>query len=428
MRATCLTLLALIALPSVQAETLDQAWAEALASSQVLKSSAQQQRAAAATLSAAQGARWPSLSVESAYTRLNEAPAVSASLPLPAPLPHELTLPISDERFHTRAATVTLPLFTSGRIHYGIEAARAGVAMSDAESQRTAQDVKLAVTEAYFNVLRARQLREVARHLVDGMQRHRHDVEQFYRQGLVAKADLLTIDVALADARQKQIQADNAVDLSAAAYNRSLQRPLGQTVALDDTQLAADARSLDELTALAQRTRPELAQLEQARSALSAQARMTRGEDGPQVALIGGYQHLENPYLKQDSFRSLSIGVKWNVFDGGVVRHRAAALDAKAEALQAQQDDARSWIALDVRQAYNNQREAQARLELATSTVAQAEEALRVARDRYANSLAPQSEVLDAETREANAQSNYHNARYDLQLAVVRIRRAVGEL
>jgi outer membrane protein TolC len=51
-----------------------------------------------------------------------------------------------------------------------------------------------------------------------------------------------------------------------------------------------------------------------------------------------------------------------------------------------------------------------------------------VVRDRYANGLSTDTEVLDAETRRANSEANHAAARYDAALAGLRLKRAAGDL
>ena len=65
---------------------------------------------------------------------------------------------------------------------------------------------------------------------------------------------------------------------------------------------------------------------------------------------------------------------------------------------------------------------------MARAALALADEHLKIQLDRYANGLAIQTEVLDAQTRRADAARNLFNARYDHALAVLRLKRATGEL
>jgi type I restriction-modification system DNA methylase subunit len=68
------------------------------------------------------------------------------------------------------------------------------------------------------------------------------------------------------------------------------------------------------------------------------------------------------------------------------------------------------------------------RVDVAQSAIAQAEENVRVVRDRYVNGLAPYTEVLDAETLRVTSENNQANAVYDVVIAGLRLKYAVGEL
>ena len=153
-----------------------------------------------------------------------------------------------------------------------------------------------------------------------------------------------------------------------------------------------------------------------------------RAETGPQVALSGGYGYQENRYQVYPGQWSATLGARWNLFDGGVANHRAAAVNRQEAALQERRDDFATVIELQVRQAWLDIQETRKRVEVTQSAIAQAEENLRVNRDRYANGLATNTEVLTAETLRLVSQNNHVNALYDAVLAGLRLKRAAGEI
>ena len=91
------------------------------------------------------------------------------------------------------------------------------------------------------------------------------------------------------------------------------------------------------------------------------------------------------------------VGVEWNVLDMGRVRNRANALSDKAESVIRLRRDTQSLIALEVRQRWLELETARQRVIVARQTTAQADENLRVARDRYQHQVGTSTEVLDAE-------------------------------
>lgn len=146
------------------------------------------------------------------------------------------------------------------------------------------------------------------------------------------------------------------------------------------------------------------------------------------MALFAAHTYVQNSYLTREHVNSAGVMLRWNVLDAGIHRERAAAVAVKADALRVQRNDLASQVALQVEQAWSLQDEAAERREVARAALALADEHLKIQLDRYANGLAIQTEVLDAQTRRADAARNLFNARYDHALAVLRLKRATGEL
>jgi outer membrane protein TolC len=93
-----------------------------------------------------------------------------------------------------------------------------------------------------------------------------------------------------------------------------------------------------------------------------------------------------------------------------------------------QRDGLALAIGLQVRQAWLYVQETRKRITVTQSAIAQAEENLRVVRDRYVNGLTPHTEVLEAETLRVNSATNHANAVYDAVIAGLRLKYAIGEL
>jgi len=85
-------------------------------------------------------------------------------------------------------------------------------------------------------------------------------------------------------------------------------------------------------------------------------------------------------------------------------------------------------MALQVRQAWLEIEETKKRLETAKKTIAQADENLKVSTDRYQQGLTIHTEVLAAENLRLTSHDNLNNAQYDMALAQLRLRYAVGVL
>ncbi len=412
----------LITVPSV-AESLQQAWETALVADRGLRASRENTAAAANLLEAAKSARLPNVALEAGYTALDNPPTFKAEF-----FGQSVQMPLAERNSTAYKAMATLPIYTGGRIERGIDAAAAAHDATKLGETGDAQNLKLRVADAYVAVLRTEQLLKVAASHVESLEAHARDVENMYEQGMVAKSDLLSARVALADARQRALLAANGLDMARAVYNRLLGRTLEETVSLDELAPETAEEALSTRTERALARRSELAALARQIEALRHQAAAVRGEASPQVALSGGYGHQENRYQVYQGQWMIILGAKWNLFDGGVTGHRAGAVERQAAALTEQRDELASVIALQVRQTWLDVEETRKRLVVTQSAVAQAEENLHVARDRYTAGLSTHTEVLDAETLRVNSETNHAQAVFDAAIAGLRLKRATGEL
>jgi outer membrane protein TolC len=426
MKLTRLLLVTVWALPGAAlAETLDSAWADALASHRQIEAAGAMREAADYELEQARGARLPQLGLSSVYTRFDEAPGFSLG-PITTP-------PIfAGDDYVSAGVQVQVPLYYGGGVNARIDAAEFGATAAEDQLAAVVQDIKLGVAEHYVGVLRAESAVAVSESYVASLRSHTENARNRYEFGDVPQNDYLAASVTLANAEQRLLQATNHLDYARAAYNRFLGRPLDTPVALDP-QLGIDefipaTASLDELIDQARLNRTELRALDAQEKALRSRADSVRASARPQLALTGGYMYLENEFLTQDEFWMAGVSLNWNLFDGGQARKQGYAIDRKAKAVGHNRADMASMVDLQVRRAWNDRSEAGSRRQVAESAVDQASENLRVVRNRYQAGASTNTEVLDAEALREQSMSNLDNARFEVELAKLRLARAIGVL
>ena len=409
-----------------KAESLEEAWSIALGVDNRLEASGCQTEAARWEYFAARRAYSPKLTNLTSYNFLSDSPALKTSIP-GVPLPAFAT-PIAQDNFLVTSTLVNMPLYTGGQIKYAVSAAASQVSAQEESETLTILDVKLDVVTAYTAVLRLRRVVEVAKANEESLEDHTRVVGTLLQHGLVARNDLLAAQVALADARQRALQARNGLDIAQAAYNRLLGRPQTQSVQVDEIQPQPIGDDLEQLTATAISMRPELARLSAQANALRCQSASVRANTMPKLGVNGGFTYLENRHLTPEGYWSLAFGVEWTPYDGGMSRAKGNSLLQKANALAKLRADAITHITLQVRKSWLDAQETQQRIEVTSKAIDQAKENVRVAKDRYEKAQGTNTEVLDAETLRTLTYSNYYNAVYDAVLADFRLRRAVGTL
>ena len=419
---------ACMAAPVSAAETLADAWRMANAANAGLAASASDAAAATAERRAAEAGRLPSLVASGSLMRLSQSPALAfdtgAGVFRSPPL-------FAGDEMRMGSIEMRLPLFTSGRLSAGIAAARAGEQAATALQTGASADLRLAVAQAYVEVLRADRGLAAATAAVASLRGHHDDVAAMVGRELVPMSDLLAAKVSLAHAEQEHLAAEHAVELARATYNRLLGEPQERAVELSGALPGVDLAEetpLAELVTTAVRSRAELHALEARSGQLESAAAAESRKLLPQVVLSGGWQHVGSQLLDRQDYAQVGIGVQWQLFDAGATRQHAAALRLAATANSQRAREARSNVEWQVRSAWSGVREATARQQLAKAALAQATENERQSRELYGAGLANNTQVLDAIRLRTSAQADHDSAEFDLALSRYQLAHAVGTL
>jgi len=411
-------------------ETLQGAWAIALSVDPDLEATRWQASAAQRGLHAARAERLPSVSARGSYSVFDNPLTLNAPVPPLGPIPPGTTasVTVNQREFFLGGVRATQPLYTFGRISSAIDAAGAEVTAAVADGQRTELDVKLQVAQAYVGVLKAQRLVEVADGGVESLKAHEREVKNLVDQGVGIRANLLAVQVALANTSQFRLQMQNLLTVSQAAYNRTLQRSLDNPVEIQDLTQPTQEYDLVLCISQALGRRPEIGFLSAKVRSLRSMAKSIDAGKKPQIVLDGGYSFIENRYLEHESFNNVAVLAEWNFWDSGRKGHRTAQLEQSAEALLRKRTHVESLITLQVKKAWHDLDSTQQQVNVNQTALESADENLRVSRNRYQQGAGTNTEVLDAQTLRTQAYSNYYGSLYDSVLAEMQLQRAIGDL
>jgi outer membrane protein TolC len=419
-------LLAVLTAGWASAETLDDAWAVALAQNHRLAAAQFEAAATAEDLGAAEAERRPNLALRSAYTLRSAEPNFIVRDPVAGLGTFEF--PYAQRNAAAAGAEARLPLYTSGRISSSIQSAEAREAAAEFESAQARLNLMFSVGEAYIGVLRLQREVEVAEHDVGSLEAHLQDVSQLRAQERVAEQDLLAAQVAVAGARQRRMTQQRALDVGRAQYNRLLDRPLGNPVELVEVSFPPLEWKFDQLVAIACEKRPDLQALMAASEAHDHASATARAEGRPQVVASVGANYEENRFQTPNALATAAVVVDWNLYNGGKTNRKAGAEEARAASTRRLVDDLKSQIALELFNASNQVAEASDQLAVAQQNLAHATENLRVTRLRFGKGMALNSAVLEAEAEWLQSTRDSHNAHYEGSLAQLRLRYLAGLL
>ena len=412
----------IISKSGISAETLEQAFTRAIHNNPRIIATQMDTKAAEQQLFAAQGQRYPQVNISTRYAQLSEEPSAKATIG------GQTTQFAMAQAGNLQAqAMVSVPIFTSGRIGHDIDAAQAIKLATQQSGKTTALILKLQVANAFITILRTEKDLTVLKQHVVSLKAHTKDVNNLDEQGMIARNDLLAADVELNNAHQGVLQQENKLNMAKAAFNQLLNRDLNVEVNLIKPFFESPHDSLADLNTQAIAKRPELKVLSEQIKALEHQSFSESATLLPQVNFNGGYQYEENEYTVFESMWVANITLQWKLYDGST-RHRSHATRQKSLSLLMQRSDLLGQIKLQIRQAWLAIHETGQRIDIAKTAIEQADENLRISTERYQQGLTTNTEVLDAEDLRVQTNNNLNNAEYDLAIAQLNLRYALGIL
>ncbi|MEA5538463.1 TolC family protein [Limnoraphis robusta Tam1] len=319
-----------------------------------------------------------------------------------------------------------------------IRAAEEQLRLARLEFERSVEQLRLDVTEAYYNLQEADAEVEIQRAAVRNSQKSLEDAEALERAGVGTRFEVLQARVTLSRVQQ---------DLTNAISNqRTRRRELANilNVSQNVNLIAADAISLagawdftlDESIVLAYQNRAELEQ-ELVNRNLAEQRRINaRAAQRPNLTTVANYNVLgilsdnSDPFADQgwaDGY-SIQLQMRWNFFDGGLAKANARQQEINIAIAEERYSELRNDIRLEVESAFYDLQATFENIGVANLGVEEATEALRLARLRFQAGVGTQLDVINQETDLTRAQNQLLQAIIGYNRSLSRLHRAVSNL
>ncbi|NTV48991.1 MAG: TolC family protein [Geobacteraceae bacterium] len=332
--------------------------------------------------------------------------------------------------------SLSQPLYTWGKLNAAIRAAEIGLKTADQQLRLYRQAVYRDVVAAYRDIQLARELYRLALENRAQKQRHLDEAARKFSAGVATDYDVLAAEVAAENTVPEVIRAENSIRM-AREQLRFLLAIGGEGVdavgSLDAPAVDHTLVSYDEALKIAEKHRPELADLRLRIGIYDELVTIANADNKPRLDLKGGagwhWTSLNDPAPALDA-----NGAAWNVglyltfpfFDGLRTGGKVAQARSDLHTKQIEEAKLRDSIVLEVRQAEFSCRESAEILKALSGTVKQAERLVQMAEKGYEFGVKIRLEVDDAQLNLLQARSNRAKAQRDSHVAQVNYLWAMG--
>jgi outer membrane protein TolC len=284
-------------------------------------------------------------------------------------------------------------------------------------------------------LFKAVKVKSVIDENIELVKAHLNDVKNFFENGIATKNDVLKVQVQLADAQLRQIDAKNGVELAKSSLNNIIGLPL-----LTDIEVQSDVSindentpELDQLKEEAMDNRPELKAIDFRLKAGESGVTLAESNWYPQIYLAGNYYYSrpnQRIFPAEDKFNGtwdVSVGLSWDIWNWLATSDQTKQAEAQYEQVKDGVKTLKDGIMLEVTQNYLNLLKAKERTMAASQSVHQSEENYRVTNETFKNGLSLNSDLLDAEFALMQAKTNYIQSLADYELAKAGLEKSIGK-
>jgi outer membrane protein len=326
----------------------------------------------------------------------------------------------------TAAVSAEYTLYQSG-LRERIDRAEVSAESSQYSIAETRQQLTYQVTVAYWGILAAHRYAEVVMDSVANAQRHWDMVRARIDIGVAPEADILPVNVQVAQARLDAVRADTELSVAYADMRALLGLPPQVRFRLADTPEAREEydADLDSLMAIAEANRPDLASQRLAIRAADLGVRIARAETGVKVTAGASADYGRFTGTTGKSWQ-LQVGATYPLFDAGASEAQRTSAEADSEAARWRMTALMQDMQGEVEVAHLRISQAAASLDAAEVSLTQARTSLAAAEARYAEGLAIVVEVTDAQLALLQTQVALVQAEYNYVIAAAALDRAVG--
>lgn len=328
-------------------------------------------------------------------------------------------------------ANVSMPVYQGGRIRYGIESSRllAEAAKLDADVEK--DEVVQNTIEAFINLYKAGAAVKLVKESLSQSQQRVKEFSDLEKNGLLARNDLLKAQLQASNKELSLVDAQNNQQLANVNMNLLLGLPEQTQLELDSTLIdrASALEPLDNYVQSALTHRKEISSIDLKKKSAETNVKSNKSDLYPSLNVQAGYVAANIPnFLTVTNAVNVGVGVSYSVSSLWKNKAKVQQSEARVKQFAANEAMLGDQVRLEVNKNYLDVLSNEKKIEVYKKAIEQAEENYRITKNKYNNSLATTTDLLDADVAQLEARVNYVYAKADAIVKYNELLKAAGML
>ena len=378
-----------------------------------------------ANLLAAKNKQLPELTVSGSYLYLPLEPNVDLKIPGMAGGGPKVSNVLYG------SANLSVPIYSGGRIKYGIKSAEYLVEASKLNAENDKNAIAYNISQAYNNLFKANEVEKLLKENLISSQKRDESFIKLENNGVIARNDRLKAQLQTSNIELQLMEAENNYSIANINMDLLLGLPDNTEIEVDSNYIGEDdlGKPDDYYLNLARENRNDIKALDYQRKAAALGSKSAKAEHLPSLAFTGGYVAADIPKLLTiTNAVNVGVGIQYNLSNIWKKNSSYVQSKAKEQELAANNDLLNDNVTLEVRRDYQNDLFAHKKIDVYQRALEQAEENYRITLNKYNAGLETITNLLDADTAKITANVNVITSKADAALAHKKLLQTTGTI
>jgi len=323
------------------------------------------------------------------------------------------------------------PVVTFGRLGNTLKGAKAYFRTQEVLTKSVRQNVRLAVTQAFYGVLLQQQLVKVNEESLAIAEDQLRRAQIRFVEGVNTELDVTRAKVKVAQSKTNVITARNNLVQSRNAFNQLLQVDANRNLQLvGDLNYSAYSAQTYLLRDTAEKNRPDLDALKQQIIQYESLIGLRKAQNYPIISIGGSVGWTNQNFYNKDDDRYDNwlgyVSMSWPIIEGGKTLAQIKEARALHKAAQIEYEKALLAVHTEVEQTVRELTKQDELVQSALENIQLAEQSLKMNKVAFENGRATSFDVADAELNLTAARVSHAQAVYGYQVALAQLQQVVG--
>lgn len=323
------------------------------------------------------------------------------------------------------------PIFTGGKITSAYKMGSLAEKASGLNLEYTKENILFETEETYWQVVSLVQKTEVTKVYLELVESVLTKIQDSFAVGIVNRNQLLQAQVKYNEVALLNQEAHNGLNLAKMALAQKIGLPLQTDIVTADTLVnPMKNKGTDEFSPTDYLERLDFQMLQIKSEVASQNINLERSEFLPQVGILASYNYFSyqlNNNNHDDFNLNAMAQFSLPIFQWGDSFRKVNSAKAKYKEENYLLENASEMMQLQISQAITEVENKQLKLQLAHSSLSQADEYLRLETDNYEVGMTTLTDLLNAQTQWQKAYSNYIDSQFELNTASNQLAKSCGK-